>query len=114
MRSALPTHVFTLANSSPLIDQTCNHVAAHVAMSPVKSFIATAATGPACPRNCLTKVPLDKSHTTAVQSLEPETIRLYAGLAAKQVTASVWAYKLCFIPICFFLASYSHMVMTYM
>lgn len=36
MRSALPTHVFTHAISSPLILHRCSQVPAHVAMSPCK------------------------------------------------------------------------------
>lgn len=91
----------------------CNHVAAQVAMSPVKSLTATAATGPAWPRNCLTKRPRDKSHMMAVESLDPDIITLYAGLAARQVTASVCPYKLNFMLRAFFLASYSQTVTTW-
>ena len=34
--SALPTQVSTEPNTSPFIDHTCNHVPAHVAISPCK------------------------------------------------------------------------------
>jgi hypothetical protein len=37
IRSALPTHVFTLARSTPLMLHTCNHVPAQVAMSPCQN-----------------------------------------------------------------------------
>lgn len=110
--SALPTQVLTLANSSPLILHMCNQVAAQVAMSPVKSLTATAATGPAWPRSCRTKRPLERSHIIAVESLDPDTITLYAGLAARHVTASVWPYRLYFMLRTLFLGSYSQTVTT--
>lgn len=46
----------------------------------------------------------------AVASREPETITLYAELAAKQVTASTWPFRVCTTLICFLL--YSHIVTT--
>lgn len=76
IRSADPTLVFTVANESPLIDQTCSHVDEHVAMSPVKSFILTAATSPTCSRSCRTNVYRDMSQMIAVPSLDPDTITL--------------------------------------
>lgn len=130
--SARPTHVFTLANSSPLMLHTCNHVAAHVAMSPCKyfsikhfykatiintqiftvnSFMATAATGPAWPLSWRTNKHRDKSHIIAVPSRDPDTITLYAGLDDKHVTASVCPYRHCFIESCRLV--YSQTVTTY-
>jgi hypothetical protein len=46
IRSAEPMLVLTVAKQSPLIDQRCSQVALQVAMSPVKSLMATAATSP--------------------------------------------------------------------
>lgn len=137
--SARPTQVLTLANSSPLILHTCNHVAAHVAISPcniffhvtfchiytsthysftyiinvntVNSFMATAATGPAWPLSWRTNKHRDKSHIIAVPSRDPDTITLYAGLDDKQVTASVCPYRHCFMESC--RLTYSQTVTTY-
>ena len=61
----------------------------------VRSLTQTAATGAACPLNCLMKTSLHKSHTMQLLSLEPLTTMLYVEEAAKQVTVSVWPYNGC-------------------
>lgn len=73
--------------------------------------MATAATGPACPRSWRTNKQRDKSHIIAVPSRDPDTITLYAGLDDKHVTALVWPYKHCLMESC--LLVYSQTVTTY-
>ena len=94
--SADPMLVLTVARQSPLMDQRCSQVALQVAMSPVKSFMAMAETTPTWSRSCRTKMKRLMSHTIAVPSRDPDTMILYAGLAARQVTASVCPCSECF------------------
>lgn len=71
-------------------------------------MIHTAATGAACPRNCLTYTSLLRSQIIQVLSRDPDTTILYGWDDVRHVTVSLCPYNGCFSMIFFSFGLFSH------